>query len=56
MFFAKIQKKSMRKYQMLCVKGEMIHIYGKKGNNKRENIGKADRQRRKSLLILQKRG
>lgn len=53
MFLAKIQKKNMRKYQMLCVKAEMIHIYGKKGNNKRENIGKAAGSSEKVFLILQ---
>ena len=37
MFFKKICKN----YQMLWMKGEMVHIYGKMGNNERENIGKA---------------
>ena len=38
--FRKNSKKICKKYQMLCGKGEMIHIYGKKGNNENENTEK----------------
>ena len=40
MFFGN-SKKICKNYQMLWMKGEMVHIYGKMGNNERENIGKA---------------
>ena len=47
-------KKICEKYQMLCVKAEMIHIYGKKGNNKRENTGKAAGSSENIFLIYRK--
>jgi hypothetical protein len=53
--FRKNSKKICEKYQMLCVKAEMIHIYGKKGNNKRENTGKAAGSSENIFLILQKK-
>ena len=55
MFFAKIPKKYAKKYQMLCGKGEMIHIYGKNGNNERENTGNAADSSGKVFAILQKK-
>lgn len=39
--FRKNSKKICKKYQMLWMEGEMIHIYGKTGDNERENTGKA---------------
>jgi hypothetical protein len=53
--FCKNSKKICKKYQMLCGKGEMIHIYGKKGNNERENTGKAADSSGKVFAILQKK-
>ena len=48
MFFAKIPKKYAKNTRCCVVKGEMIHIYGKKGNNERENTGKA------ALIVVEK--
>lgn len=50
-----LQFQKICKYQMLCGKGEMIHIYGKKGNNERENTGKAADSSGKVFAILQKK-
>lgn len=53
--FRKNSKKICKNYQMLWEKGKKIHIYGKRGNSKRENTGKAAGSSEKVFAILQKK-
>ena len=55
MFFAKIPKKYAKNTRCCGGKGKKIHIYGKKGNNERENTGKAADSSGKVFAILQKK-
>ncbi len=54
MFLAKIQKKYAKIPDAVCKRGNDTYLW-KKGNNKRENTGKAAGSSEKVFLILQKK-